>query len=291
MAYYAVYNGFWNERPSEPVVALAAAARQQGLTLTPRKNTDCPVMLTATGVTVPGFAAGDRVLFWDKDVRLARALEATGVRVYNPAAAIERCDDKAATHLCLSRQGIPQPRTLVAPMTYRDVTFPAAETLVQAALQAFSFPMIVKECYGSFGQQVFLADSEPALRRLVAERAERPFLIQEAVTGSFGRDHRLYVVNGQVIAAMERRSDTDFRANIGGGGTGTAYTPTDEERALAERCCRVLGLRFGGVDLLDGPTGPLVCEVNSNAYFAALTACTGVDVAAALIGMLKEDRT
>ena len=82
---------------------------------------------------------------------------------------------------------------------------------------------------------------------------------------------------------MERRSETDFRANIGSGGHARPYTPSEEEAALAVRCCRLLGLDFAGVDLLHGPDGPLVCEVNSNAFMAAVTACTGVDVAGRIV--------
>lgn len=55
------------------------------------------------------FQAGDYALFWDKDVRLARALEAMGVRLYNTAAAVAVCDDKAATHLELAAGAFPCP--------------------------------------------------------------------------------------------------------------------------------------------------------------------------------------
>ena len=78
---------------------------------------------------------------------------------------------------------------------------------------------------------------------------------------------------------MRRRSEMDFRANIGNGGHGEACPPTAEEERLALECAAILGAEIAGVDLLQSETGPLVCEVNSNAHFAALTACTGVDVA------------
>ena len=102
-----------------------------------------------------------------------------------------------------------------------------------------------------------------------------------------GTDLRIYVVDGRVAAAMRRRSDTDFRANIGGGGHGEAYDPSPEEAALAVRCCRILGAQFAGVDLLwDADGSPLVCEVNSNAHMAGITACTGVDVAGEIVNFV-----
>ncbi|MBR6004774.1 MAG: hypothetical protein IK063_00940, partial [Clostridia bacterium] len=61
------------------------------------------------------------------------------------------------------------------------------------------------------------------------------------------------------------------------------------EKALALRCCRLLGLTFAAVDLLrSAENGMLVCEVNSNAFTEGITRCTGVDVADAVIRQVFE---
>ncbi|MBQ4094280.1 MAG: RimK family alpha-L-glutamate ligase, partial [Oscillospiraceae bacterium] len=60
-----------------------------------------------------GFAERpDFVLFWDKDVRLARELERQGHRLFNSAAAIEACDDKSRTHTLMQKAGIRCPETV-----------------------------------------------------------------------------------------------------------------------------------------------------------------------------------
>lgn len=123
MAGYVFYNGFWNpDGPPEVVLSLTAAAAARGAKWVPLPNTAVTAEFTGErrerALRVPPLQAGDYALFWDKDVRLARALEAMGVRLYNTAAAVAVCDDKAATHLELARRGVPMPRTLVAPMTY-----------------------------------------------------------------------------------------------------------------------------------------------------------------------------
>ena len=292
MAGYIVYNGFWNTVPSDPVNRLARAARERDVELIPVKNTLLTAMLDG-GVRVMdekgAFLTGeDFALFWDKDIRLARAMEACGMRLYNCARTVETCDDKAATHLLLAQQGIPMPETLVAPMTYRE-TDRNIDPFLRRAEERFGYPMVVKECYGSLGGQVYLAENHQQLLALALGMASRPFMAQRFVASSAGKDMRLYVVGNRVAAAMERRSDTDFRANIGSGGQGTAYNPTPEEAALALKCCRILGADFAGVDLLRGEDGaPMVCEVNSNAYMEALTACTGVDVAGAIVDYVLE---
>ncbi len=286
MAGYIVYNGFWNPSdPPDPVQRLRNAASERGWNLTAVPNTRLTAVLGGDIQVVRGeqaLSAADFVLFWDKDIRLARAMESRGLRLYNRADAIALCDDKAAAQLALCRAGLPMPESLVAPMTYDGMNGPEAAFLEQAE-ERLGYPLVVKECYGSFGGQVYLAANKEEFRRLVRAMGSRPFLAQRYIAESAGRDVRIYVVGGRPVAAMERRSYNDFRANIGNGGDALAYTPSPDEAALAVRCCRVLGLDFAGVDLLHGADGPLVCEVNSNAFMAAITACSGVDVAGRIV--------
>lgn len=289
---YIIYNGFWNPKtPPDPVHRLQKAAKERGWTLTPTPNTSLMVTLDGDGVSVDGINAGDVVLFWDKDIRLGEALESMSVHVYNPIRGVELCDNKGATHLALAKAGIPMPRTLLAPMTYRAIG-EQIDTFLTRAADTLGFPMVVKECYGSLGGQVYLAHSPEELREMAMSMGSKPFLVQEFIENAAGQDYRLYVVGDRVAAAMHRFSETDFRSNIAGGGQGEAYTPTPEQEALAVKCCRLLGLEFGGVDLLWDENGhPMVCEVNSNAFMEGITACTGIDVAAAIIDhvMQKEN--
>ena len=60
------------------------------------------------------------------------------------------------------------------------------------------------------------------------------------------------------------------------------------ETQLAIQAAAALGLDFAGVDLLPGPDGPLICEVNSNAQFHGLAAKTGVDVAGAIFSHIRQ---
>ncbi len=281
-----IYNGFWNkETPPGAVQSLVAAAATQEMTLTPVANTTLYAHLTDMASLV-GYEA-PFALFWDKDVRLARAMEAAGMRLYNSAAAVSVCDDKSATQLALCGHGIPMIDTWVAPMTYVQYD-EAGEAFLQTAEQALGYPLVVKECFGSLGGQVYLAHDSTELRTLTSAMAARPFVLQRFIASCVGTDKRLYVVGGKVVAAMTRQNDTDFRANVGAGGSGTPYTPTAEEAALAVRCCELLGCGIAGVDLLHDENGaPLVCEVNSSAQTKELTACTGIDVDAAIIAYVK----
>ncbi len=294
MAGYVIYNGFWNAVPPDPAARMVAAAEKHGVPLAVLPNSSLTISVSPLGVFRPdgtAFSSDDFVLFWDKDTRLAYVLECIGVRVYNPAHAVEMCDDKSKTHRCLAAAGIPQPDTLLAPMTYTEVTS-AVDSFLTAAADRFGFPMVVKECYGSFGDQVSLVQSMEELRAKAYTMGARPFILQRFIREAAGEDVRLYVVGDRVAASMRRSSDgKDFRANLRQGGTAVPYTPTAAECDLALQCCQVLGLDFGGVDLLHTADGrALVCEVNSNAHLEGIIACTGIDVADEIVTwVLKQE--
>ncbi len=236
------------------------------------------------------------IVYWDKDVRfgnyLMMACEEMRIPVYNSVDAMAVCDDKSETYRILQlwndagktkEERIPLLPTIVAPMTYSGVGYTNLDFLGEV-IQQLGFPMVMKACYGSFGQQVWLVNGEEELRSQTIRLAGTPFLFQKYMKKSHGHDVRLQVVGDQVVAAMHRFSVTgDFRANLSNGARMEAYVPSWEEQKLALRTVHALGLDFAGVDLLfsNGPdaSADVVCEVNSNAHFRNIAECTGVNVA------------
>ncbi len=231
----------------------------------------------------------DFVLFWDKDIRLATALENMGLRLFNNARAIALCDDKSLTHLSLAGS-IPMPKTICAPMTYPNIGYNDL-SFVKKAAHALGFPMVIKECFGSFGGQVYLANTLKEATERIASLAGTPFIMQEFIRSSFGRDIRLQVVGDRVVAAMLRYNDAgDFRANITAGGKMKPYMPSDEQTKLALLACQKLGLDFAGVDFLFGENDePILCEINSNAHFKNLYDCTGINVAESILCYIAKE--
>ena len=259
---------------------LLAAARDTGMELDVATNAELCARVEDAAFQLHAY---DFVLFWDKDVSLARRLEQLGLPVFNSAESILRCDDKSLTYLSLNRSGIPMPRTILAPKTYPAVGYTDC-SFVDEIAQALGFPLILKECFGSFGQQVYLLHDVESLRAKVLSLAGTPMLFQQLIQESYGRDARLNVVGDRVVASILREStDGDFRSNLTLGGHMHPYQPTQAEAALAIRAVRELGLTFAGVDVLFGKDGPLLCEVNSNAHFKTTLACTGVNMAVELL--------
>lgn len=263
---------------------LIEAADKQGIDM--KLMTNAELLIDIAGGQEKKLA--DFILFWDKDIRLAYYLEQLGYPVYNSARAIEACDDKALTHLTLMKERLPIPRTIIAPKTFDNIGYTNYHFLEDIA-KRLGFPMVVKESFGSFGQQVYLVHSYNELLEKMKQIGTKPVLFQEFIRSSFGKDIRLQVVGNQVIAGMYRYSENgDFRANLTIGGKMEKYQATKEQEQLALLCCKLLGLDFAGVDLLFGENGEaLVCEINSNAHFKNIYDCTGVNAAEAIISHIK----
>ncbi|MBQ7739630.1 MAG: RimK family alpha-L-glutamate ligase [Eubacterium sp.] len=219
----------------------------------------------------------DFVLFWDKDVNLAKTLENRGIPVFNSARAISLCDDKAKTYLTLENE-VAQPKTLIAPFSFFITDY---SDFVNQAIEALGLPLVFKECCGSFGEQVFLCGSAEEIMACITDK---PFLLQEYIEGG-NEDVRLEIVGGRCVAAMKRTNLKDFRSNVTNGGTAEPYTPTTKEFQLAVKACALLGLDFGGVDILNHS---LVCEVNSNAHIINLMKTTGIDPAPEILKQIIE---
>lgn len=265
--------------------ALQLAADAHGIHLDAARNCDLLFDLS-TGRPLFKMEPYDFGIFWDKDLKLGTQLEERGLRLFNSVKSISLCDDKALTHAALQNR-LPMPRTIAVPTTYQYVGY-GDMAFLDTAIEELGLPMIIKECRGSFGKQVYLARTAQEAKEILLKRGAVPMLMQEFVATSAGRDIRLYVVGERVVASMLRQNDHDFRANIAAGGQAAAYTPTEEEAAMAIRATEILGLDFAGVDLLFGPDGPLLCEVNSNAHFKGISHSTGVDIAGEIITHIEQ---
>lgn len=281
---WLVVNGFiQSEKFTQIFQWLIRAAEKKGCLLELKTNTQLlPAFMIKENIILPE-KRPDFVIFWDKDTRLARLLEKAGLKLFNSAQSIEICDDKSLTYLELSGSGIRMPETIIAPKTFQVQGYPHLEFLPDVE-NRLGYPMVVKECYGSFGQQVFLVNSRDEMKEILNEIKNRPCLFQEYIAASKGHDIRIQMTGNRAVAAMHRFNQHDFRANITNGGSMEAYEPDAAQIEMAQTAVKELGLDFAGVDILFGKDGePVLCEVNSNAHFVNIWKCTGVNAAEAIL--------
>lgn len=216
----------------------------------------------------------DFIIFWDKDIPLAKHLQAMGYKLYNNAKSIEICDDKSLMHAHLAGK-VPMPDTIIGPFVFRQQKL--TKKYLNEITKTLGEELIIKECKGSWGMQVYKENGIDNINKRLESLGSIPFIAQRFVKESLGRDIRVNIVGDKIIGAMERVNQDDFRANITLGASSKPIKLSIEQEKLALKAHKLLGLTFSGVDLLYGANGPLLCEVNSNVNFQSFEQTTGIN--------------
>lgn len=212
---------------------------------------------------------------------IVRQFEMQGVFTTATSIAINRSRDKLRSYQLLARAGVDIPKTLFARETA------AFEDLIE---QVGGTPLIIKVARGTHGNGVVLAETPKAAKAVMqAFYVEGVnFLVQEFIKESAGTDVRALVVGNKVVASILRQNlDEDFRSNTHQGGVGNPVKLTDEERHIAVKAAKAMGLPVCGVDMLRSERGPLVIEVNSSASVKTPEAVTGRNVAEKIIEYIE----
>lgn len=229
----------------------------------------------------------DFIIFWDKDILLARHLEEMGFRLFNCREAIENCDNKALMHLKLSKTGLRVPKTIVGPFVFFQQNL--TDEYIDKVFEELGDKIILKETHGSFGMQVYLINNKEELRSKIMELGSRNFIMQEYIDTSYGKDIRVNIIGDKIVGAMERRNPSDFRANITIGGIGKVIELNDIQKEVALKAHKALNLDFSGVDLLYGKDGePILCELNSNVNYLSFEEASGINFSAILLDYIVE---
>ena len=240
----------------------------------------------------PGGAAsreGRFVAALNREISQSRAyyasllLEARGVPVLNRAEVIAVCGDKLRTSLELRRCGLPAPRTSLA-------LTPAAAL---EAMEEFGYPLVVKPLTGSWGRLAALVRDRAEAGIVMEHRAALPspqqhiIYLQEYVENP-GRDIRVLIAGETVVAASYRYADPggDWRTNAARAGRSEPCPLSPELAGLALAAAKAVGGGVLGVDLIEGPAGLSVLEVNHTVEFAGLQGAHGddLDIADAIVG-------
>lgn len=218
-------------------------------------------------------------LVWDRSLSFGRALaamrsfSAAGALCLNRPEVIETCGDKLRTHLALSSAGVPTPRTRIA--------FSASSAL--EACEELGWPVVSKPVVGSWGRLAARLNDRDAAeavfehRETLGDWTHGSFYLQEFVEKP-GRDLRIFMIGGEAIAAIERRSE-HWVTNTARGASTANHLIDDELRSLATAAAQAVGGGQLAVDVVERRDGErLVLEVNHSMEFRNSIEVTGVDI-------------
>lgn len=213
---------------------------------------------------------------------LTRHFESLGVMALNNSEAITQSRDKLFSLQLLQKNNLDIPTSGFA-------NSPADTTdLIDMVGGA---PLIVKLLEGTQGKGVVLAETRKAAESVINafKSLKANLLVQEFIKEAQGKDLRCFVIDGKIVASIERTAAPgEFRANIHQGGTASIVQVTPEERKLAIKAAKTMGLQVAGVDIIRSSKGPLLLEINSSPGLEGIEAATGIDVASAMIDSIEK---
>lgn len=233
--------------------------------------------LTGFNAVIPRIGAS--VTFYGAAV--VRQFEMMGVFSINESVAITRSRDKLRSLQLLARRGVGLPVTGFAH---------APEDIKDLISHVGSAPVVIKLLEGTQGIGVVLAETAKAAESVVEAfmGLKANILVQEYIREAKGMDIRCLVIGGKVVAAMRRQGkEGEFRSNLHRGGSASLIRITPEERAIAVRAAKIIGLNVCGVDILRSHHGPLVIEVNSSPGLEGIEAASGKDIAGVIIQFIE----
>ena len=203
-------------------------------------------------------------------------LERQGLLVINPAEAIEHCVDKYDILAILEDNGVPVPRTV------------ATESVTEAvkAFNELGGDVVVKPLFGSRGiGATRVVDSEIASTVFKAITFHHGVIyIQEFVPHGYS-DIRAFVINNAVMAAMRRVSES-WKTNYSQGARPAPLKLNKDFEELVVKSAKVVGCKIAGVDILEGPNGPVIVDVNSQPGWKGLQMVTKINVADEIVNFI-----
>jgi len=232
------------------------------------KITDIDILIPRIGASVTQYGSA-----------VIRHFDLLNVPSILSAPALIRSRDKLRSMQMISKSGIGIPKSVFA-------RHPKANDVKILIEEVGGMPIILKLLEGTHGTGVIKADSLSSAKSAVEAFSgiKKDLIVQEFIQEANNKDIRAFVVEGEVVGAIERSGQAgEFRSNLHKGGVAQPVELDKKTMALAVEATRLLGLNVAGVDLLLSARGPLVIEVNSSPGLQGIEKTTGLDIAGRVI--------
>ena len=212
-------------------------------------------------------------------MNLLHKLERLGLLIINPPLAIERSVDKYCSLTLFQENGLPVPRTAVTESH-------------DEALKCFhelGGDVVVKPLFGSRGVGATrISDPDIAARVFRTISFHHGVLYLQEFINHGGSDIRAFVIGDHVVASMRRIAE-NWKTNVSLGAKPVPLNLSVELESLAVKAAKVIGCKVTGVDIIEGPEGPLLIELNSQPGWRGLQSVTKTSIADEIISYILSE--
>jgi len=212
-----------------------------------------------------------------------RQFESMGVFTTLGSSALLCARDKLICLQMLAAKGIGVPRTVIPKNYY---------TMPSMIDRVGSQPFVIKLMKGTHGLGVILSESRKNAEAIMETffKTNQKAMLQEFIEEAGGADIRVFIVDDEIVGVMKRQAAAgEFRSNLHRGGSSTIDNLTEEEKMIAIKAARTMGLKVAGVDMLRSARGPLILEVNASPGLEGIETTTKVYIAGKIINMIERN--
>lgn len=213
-----------------------------------------------------------------KGMHAVEFYESLGIPAVNPLSIARVCENKFLTSLTLVRHHVPTPRFALA--------F-SEEQSKRAVDELGGYPVVIKPVSGSWGRLVARINDEHALEAILEQKEtlgsphHHAFYIQEYIEKP-GRDIRIHVIGGKVVAAIYRAS-SHWVTNTARGAQVLPCQIGTELESIAKKAGDAIGEGVLGIDVFETNDGYVVNEINHTMEFKNVQRVTGINIAGLIL--------
>jgi len=214
-----------------------------------------------------------------RGLHITAFLEGKGLRVINSYEVSEKCGNKLLTTSLLLKAGVATPRT--------KVCFSPEAAL--KAINDLGYPVVLKPVVGSWGRLVIAIKDREMAQAIIEMKSQMEglfsqiYYLQEMVQRP-PRDIRSIVAGDNLVTAVYRYAPPDdWRTNVAVGGKTVSCPITSELREIVLKVAEAVGGGVLGVDLMEGPEGLVVHEVNPTVEFKGAASASTANIPKAII--------
>jgi len=199
-----------------------------------------------------------------RDEEVSRYFEGLGIKSFNNSETVRIGNDKLEEYYLFQELGLPAMDTVTGDTPREEILFSA--------------PYIVKHRRGHGGNRVFKAGKYEEVREIIRGLNPSEWIIQK-MCDTPGKDMRLYILGGKVVASVIRTSKTDFRSNFSLGGDAVLADPPEEVVKMALKLSDYLLADYIAVDVIRDHGMWIVNEIEDAAGARMLYSLTNLDIA------------
>lgn len=211
---------------------------------------------------------------------LTRQCERMGVLCLNTATAITQSRDKLFSLQLLLKHGLEIPVT-----GFADSPIDTGDLIEMVG----GAPLVIKLLDGAQGKGAVLAETDKAAESVInaLKTVQSNLLVQEYIKEAQGKGLRCLVVDGKVVAAIERPAIANQLGTQQSGSEVASVKLSVEEKKLAAKAAKIMGLCVAVVDIIRSNKGPLLLEVDSSPDLEDLEIASNRDLAGMVISAVE----